>query len=496
MDNKKNTNITNNYGRFVENDISSLTVGELGPTLIEDTQLIQKLAHFNRERIPERVAFARGAGAMGYFEVEESMKQYTKARFLQNKGERTKVFVRFSTFVLSKGSSEVVRDIRGMNIKFYTNEGNYDLVNIHLPVFYVRDAMRLPDLLHALKPSPVTNLILPERTWQYFSLLPETLHAITYLYAKYGIPASYTQMEGHSVCAYKWINENNDVSYVKYHFIPKNKAAYLTKQEAQEIQKNTSASATNNLYANIFNKNYPKWDVYVQIMDEKALDTFPFHPFDPTKVWSEEVLPLQKVGTLTLNEIPDNFYEYSEQVAFDPGSFVPGIEASESKLLQGLLFAYPDANRYRLGINYPYLKVNMPLDGIHNYQQNGRMDIRNQTGEINFFPNRDPNSLKEATDSHYSEGKYFIKGVVISRFKNEYNDNFEQVGELYRSYTKQEQDQLIENLTNALQGVSRPIVEQMVFYFYSADPEYGQRMADNFNLNMQNIILKYDQTLN
>ncbi len=491
-----NQHITNNYGRAVENDISSLTVGELGPTLIQDTQLIQKLAHFNRERIPERVAFARGAGAFGYFEAENNMKQFTKAAFLNQKGKRTKVFVRFSTFVLNQGSSEVVRDLRGFNIKFYTEDGNYDLINIHLPVFYVRDAMRIPDLLHALKPSPVTNLIVPERTWQYFSLLPETLHTLTYLYSRYGIPTNYCKMEGHSVCAYKWINENDDVYYVKYHFIPVGGATYLTKQEAQEIQKNTSASATNSLYTQIENKQYPKWEVYVQLLEEKNLDAFPFHPFDPTKIWNEEVTPMVKIGTLTLDSIPDNFFEYSEQVAFDPGSFVPGIEASESKLLQGLLFAYPDANRYRLGINYPYLKVNLPLNGIHNYQQNGKMDIRTQKGEINFYPNHNENLPQETKKSHDSEGKSFIKGVVIARFKNEYNDNFEQVGELFRSLSEEEQNILIENLTNALQGVSRNIVEQMVYYFYSADTDYGQRIADRFNLNLQTIILKYDQALN
>lgn len=493
MDNKQD--LTNNYGRPVENDTSSLTIGEFGPTLIIDTQLTQKLAHLDHERIPERVAFARGAGAYGVFETTKSMKNYTKADFLQKESAQTKVFVRFSTFVLSKGSSEVVRDIRGFHIKFYTNSGNYDLVNIHLPVFYVRDAMKVPDLLHALKPSPVTNLILPERTWQYFSKLPETLNAITYLYGKYGIPANYIQMEGHSVCVYKWLNEDGDVFYVKYHFLPQKGTAYLTKQQAQEIQKNTSASATNNLYSNLSNKNYPKWDVYVQILEEKNLDTFPFHPLDTTKIWDEKVLPLQKIGTLTLNEIPDNFFEYSEQVAFDPGSFVAGIEASESKLLQGLMFAYPDANRYRLGINYPFLKVNRPLDGIHNYQQDGQMDIRNQKGEINFFPNQESNALKENTSNHYSEGKYFIKGVVISRFKNEYNDNFEQAGDLYRSYSEQEKTTLIDNLVNALQGVSRPVLEQEIYYFYKADPDYGKRVADRFNLNLKNIVLKYDQSL-
>ena len=494
--NNNNQFFTNNYGRPVENDISSLTVGELGPTLVQDTQLLQKLASFDRERIPERVAFARGAGVFGTFETTTSMKEYTKAEFLQKEGTKTKVFTRFSTFVLSQGSSEVVRDYRGFHIKFYSTGGNYDLVNLSLPVFYIRDAMRVPDLMHALKPSPISNLILPERTWQYFSLMPETLNAITYLYGKYGIPANYIQMEGHSVCVYKWLNENDDVYYVKYHFLPQKGAAYLTKQQAQEIQKNTSASATSNLYNSINNNNYPKWDVYVQIMEEKQLDIFPFHPLDPTKKWDEKVLPLKKIGVLTLNEIPDNFFEYTEQVAFDPGSFVAGIEASEGKLLQGLLFAYPDANRYRLGINYPRLKVNLPLDGIHNYQQNGRMDIRNQKGEINFFPNGQDNTLTEATTTKYSEGRYFTKGDILGRFKNEYNDNYEQAGDLYRSYSEEEKQMLIDNLTNAMQGVSRNILEQQIYYFYMADPDYGNRMADRFNLNMKHIVLKYNKTLN
>ncbi len=491
-----NNYITNNYGKPIENDTSSLTVGELGPTLLEDSQLLQKLAHFNRERIPERVAFARGAGAFGVFECEQDMSEYTKANFLRSKGKKTDVFVRFSTFVLSKGSSEVVRDIRGFNIKFYTQEGNYDLINISLPVFYIRDAMRVPDLVHALKPSPITNLINPERTWKYFSMLPETLHAITYLYGKYGIPANYTSLEGHSVCTYKWINSNNDVNYIKYHLVPQGGAKYLSKQQAQEIQKNTSASATTNLYNRIINKDYPKWDVYVQILEEKNLDAFPFHPLDPTKVWDKETVNAIKIGTLSLNKIPENFFEYTEQVAFDPGSFVPGIEASESKLLQGMMFAYPDANRYRLGVNYPFLKVNTPINRIKNYQQDGLMDIRNMSTETNFYPNGNNSLPQVATKEQYKDGKYFIKGVVISRFKNEYNDNFEQAGELYRSYSPEEKNLLIENLTNALENVSRPVVEQMVYYFYSADTEYGSRIANNFNLNLQNIILKYDKTLN
>ena len=352
--------MTNEYGDYINNDLDSLTVGQLGPTLLEDSQLISKLAAFNRERIPERVVEARGCGAYGEFVLDKSLKDLTIAKFLQTPGQRTPVFVRFSTFVLPSGSSEVVRDIRGMNIKFYTEEGNYDLLNIHIPVFYVKDAMKLPDLIHALKPSPVTNLIVPERTWTYFSNVPETVNAITYLYGKYGIPANYINMDGYSVCAYRWINQNGDVNYIKYHFVPQGGAKFLTKSEARKIQSNTSASATNNLYTQIYNKNYPKWDVYIQTLPENELDKFPFHPFDSTKEWREDVLPYQKIGTLTLNKIPDNFFNDSDQVAFDPGSFVNGIAASESKLLQGLLFAFPDANRYRLGVNYPYLKVNMP----------------------------------------------------------------------------------------------------------------------------------------
>ena len=485
--------MTNEYGDYINNDLDSLTVGQLGPTLLEDSQLISKLAAFNRERIPERVVEARGCGAYGEFVLDKSLKDLTIAKFLQTPWQRTPVFVRFSTFVLPSGSSEVVRDIRGMNIKFYTEEGNYDLLNIHIPVFYVKDAMKLPDLIHALKPSPVTNLIVPERTWTYFSNVPETVNAITYLYGKYGIPANYINMDGYSVCAYRWINQNGDVNYVKYHFVPQGGAKFLTKSEARKIQSNTSASATNNLYTQIYNKNYPKWDVYIQTLPENELDKFPFHPFDSTKEWREDVLPYQKIGTLTLNKIPDNFFNDSDQVAFDPGSFVNGIAASESKLLQGLLFAFPDANRYRLGINYPYLKVNMPLNGIHNYRQNGQMSIKNQKSEFNFYPNNDTSLPQVYNKDNYSQYRAFVKGIVISRYQNDYNDNYEQAGELYESYSDEEKEELVNNIYESLNGSPRDVVEKMIYYFYVANPNYGQKVASKFSMNLKNIILKYDK---
>lgn len=487
--------MTNDYGNIIVNDLASLTVGQLGPTLLEDTYLTSKLASLNRERIPERVVEARGCGAYGEFVLDKSLSNLTSADFLQKDGQKTDVFVRFSTFVLPAGSSEAVRDIRGMNIKFYTNEGNYDLLNIHIPVFYVKDAMKLPDLIHALKPSPVTNLIIPERTWSYFANTPETINTITYLYGKYGIPTNYINMESYSVCAYKWINKNGEVYYVKYHFVPQSGIKFLTKQEARQIQSNTSAHATNNLYTNIYNKNYPKWDVYIQVLSEDRLDEFPFHPFDSTKEWRENVLPYQKIGTLTLNRIPNNFFVDSDQVAFDPGSFVNGIAASENKLLQGLLFAFPDANRYRLGINYPYLKVNMPKNGIHNYQQAGQMNISNQKGEINFYPNDDSSSPKVSQDSKYLPYKSFVKSIVISRTENDYNDNYQQAGELYESYTAEEKEELINNIAEAMKGSSREVIERMIYYFYVADAEYGNKVADKFNINMKNVILKYDKDL-
>ena len=301
-------------------------------------------------------------------------------------------------------------------------------------------------------------------------------------------------MDGYSVCAYRWINQNGDVNYIKYHFVPQGGAKFLTKSEARKIQSNTSASATNNLYTQIYNKNYPKWDVYIQTLPENELDKFPFHPFDSTKEWREDVLPYQKIGTLTLNKIPDNFFNDSDQVAFDPGSFVNGIAASESKLLQGLLFAFPDANRYRLGVNYPYLKVNMPLNGIHNYRQNGQMSIKNQKGEFNFYPNNDTSLPQVYNKDNYSQYRAFVKGIVISRYQNDYNDNYEQAGELYESYSDEEKEELVNNIYESLNGSPREVVEKMIYYFYVANPNYGQKVASKFSMNLKNIILKYDKS--
>jgi catalase len=473
--------LTTNQGAPVSDNQNSRTAGPNGPTLLEDYHLIEKLAHFDRERIPERVVHARGAGAHGVFVVKNSMQDYTKAAFLQNPGQETPVFVRFSTVIHPSGSPETARDPRGFSTKFYTEEGNYDLVGNNLPVFFIRDGIKFPDMVHSLKPAPDTNIQDPDRYWDFMTLSPESTHMLTWVFSDYGTPANYREMEGNSVHAFKWINDAGEITYVKYHWRPHQGIRNLSSEEASEVQGKDFNHATNDLFTNIQNGNFPSWDLEVQFMSPDDLDKFSFNPLDATKIWPEDQFPYHTVGTMTLNRNPANFFAEVEQAAFAPSVLVPGIEPSEDKLLQGRLFSYPDTQRHRLGPNYTQIPINCPYAPVRNQQRDGFMQVNQNTSTINYEPTRHEDEPKEA--KQYRDSVVPTHGPV-TRERIDKTDNFTQAGERYRSFTEHEQNNLVKNLVNDLQNVHDKTKLLAICNFYRADSELGQRLADGLHVDI------------
>ncbi|SMO72502.1 catalase [Melghirimyces algeriensis] len=484
MDHKR---LTTNQGVPVGDNQNSRTAGSRGPTLLEDYHLIEKIAHFDRERVPERVVHARGAGAHGIFKVTNSMKDYTKALFLAKEGKETPVFVRFSTVIHPAGSPETARDPRGFAVKFYTEEGNYDLVGNHLPVFFIRDAIKFPDMVHSLKPAPDTNIQDPDRYWDFMTLSPESTHMMTWVFSDYGTPANYRQMEGFGVHAFKWVNADGKVIYVKYHWKPLQGVKNLTAEEVERVQGKDFQHATRDLYEHIDKGEFPEWDLYVQLMPPEDMDRFEWDPLDPTKRWPEDEYPLQRVGRMTLNRNPKNYFAEVEQSAFSPSAVVPGIEPSEDKLLQGRLFSYPDTQRHRIGPNYLNLPINCPYAPVRNYQRDGNMQARTDFSPVNYEPNRFEDSPKE--DPAYRESETPISGVT-GRRKFHKTDDFTQAGELWRSFSESEQNHLIRNLANDLKKTNEKTQMLAICNFYRADREYGQRLADALGIDISEYLTK------
>jgi len=473
----KKPNLTTDGGQPVATDDRSLTAGPNGPTLLENTYLLEKLARFDRERIPERAVHARGVGAAGEFVVTHDVSKLTKAAFLAKPGEKTRVFVRLSTVVLSKGSADTARDVRGFSVKFYTTEGNYDLVGNNIPVFFVRDSIKFPDLVHALKPSPVTNAQEPERYFDFFSALPESTHMLTYLFSDYGTPASFRKMDGFGVDAFKWINARSEPVYVKYKWRSLQGLRTNTNEEAMKIGGEEPAELTLDLYQAIKNGDYPSWELMVQVIRASDFAKFSFNPLDATKVWPESIVPFQPVGKLTLNGYPDNFFESTEQVAFNTGAYVPGIESSEDRLLQGRNFAYADAQRYRLGANYQQIPINQPSRSVANDNQDGFDDHAKRAGDINYSPSTkrperlipDPRAYPEAT----------FPGKQVAEAANKPPEDYKQAGEHYLDLSPTDREHLAHNLTVNFKKVkNRDVVTRMVGHFARANDELGRKLAE------------------
>jgi len=486
--------LTTNTGSPVGSNQHSKTIGNNGQVLLEDVHLIEKLAAFDRERIPERVVHARGAGAFGEFVAAADFSDVTMADFLSQAGKVTPLLVRFSTVTHQQGSPETYRDPRGFAVKFYTEQGNYDLVGNNLPVFFIRDAIKFPDMVHAFKPSPLTNGASdPNRVFDFFSNLPESTHMFTWLFSDYGIPANFRQMEGNGVHAYKWVNAKGEVTYVKYKWVPRQEVKNLTQEEANAIQATSVEHATLDLYHAIDRKEYPVWDLYVQMLKREDFDALDFNPVDVTKIWPESVAKSVKVGTMTLNANPTNYFQQVEQAAFAPSTLVPGIEPSEDKLLQGRMFSYADTQRHRLTGNFQQIPVNAAKNQVNTYNQNGYMSLRPQSGDVNYQPSTTKPEVVDDAKFKYSKSEFFTP-VSTAQHVIDKENNFKQAGELYRSFSKKDQDNLIKNLSGAFNSIkNKVIVHKMVAYFYQADKDYGTRLLKATNVKLEDIKPYFEQ---
>jgi catalase len=466
--------LTTDSGSPVGTNQSSKTAGPRGGVLLEDFHLIEKLARFDRERTPERVVHARGVGAYGVFESYADFSKLTRASVFAAPGKKTPMFVRFSTVIPSAGSPEPVRDPRGFALKFYTDEGNWDLVGNNLPVFFIRDALKFPDMVHSLKPSPVTNRQDPNRSFDFFSHVPESTHMLTQVYSDLGIPANYRQMNGHGVHAFKFVNARGEVRYVKFNWKSLQGVKSLTAEEAARVQGQDFQHATHDLYETVGKGQFPSWELSAQVLEVKDLDSFSFDPLDPTKVWPEDRVPSVKLGRFTLNKMPDNFFEETEQSAFSPGVLPPGIEPSEDRLLQGRLFSYADTQRYRVGVNYQSLPVNRARSAVNSNNQGGNMNAGNTKSDVNY----EPSITRETEDAPaYLLSRAPLSGTT-QQAAIEKTDNFAQAGAFYAALSAAEKERLVKNLAADLGQVRDARVKaRMVGHFYSAHPEYGARLA-------------------
>ena len=488
MNNKDQKNkLTTAFGIPVGNDQNSLTAGERGPVLMQDVHLLEKLGHFDRERIPERVVHAKGAGAGGYFEVTKDVTRYTKAKFLSKVGKRTEVFARFSTVGGERGSADAERDPRGFALKFYTEEGNYDLVGNNTPVFFIRDPLKFPDFIHTQKRNPASNCKDPNMFWDFLSLTPESIHQVTILFSDRGTPATYRNMNGYSSHTFKWYNEKNEYFWVKYHFKTDQGIKNLTRQEADIMRAKDADHATRDLYQAIERKDYPSWTVQMQIMTPLQARDYRFDIFDVTKVWPHSDFPPIEIGKLVLNRNPENYFAEVEQAAFNPSNLVPGIAASPDKMLQGRLFSYHDTHLHRLGPNYHLLPVNAPKNATQNsYQRDGPMRTDpNGGGGPNYWPN---SFNGPEPDSSAKEPAIEISGHADRYQYTHPNDDFVQPGNLYRDVmTDQDREHLAGNIAGHLAGAQKRIQLRQTALFFKADPDYGRRVAKGLKLDIKEV---------
>jgi catalase len=485
---KKNIQTTAT-GMPVASDQESVTTGpKEGYTLLEDTHLVEKLAHFNRERIPERVVHAKGAGAGGYFEVTNDLSKYTRAAFLSEVGKKTEVFARFSTVGGERGSADTARDPRGFAIKFYTEEGNYDMVGNNTPVFFIRDAIKFPDFIHTQKRHPKSNLPDADMFWDFLSLTPESLHQVTVLFSDRGTPDGYRHMDGHSSHTYMWYNEKNEYVWIKYHFKTDQGNKTLTAAQAEELAGKDPNYATKDLFESIEKGDYPSWTVYVQIMTNEQAKKYEFDPFDVTKVWYHSDFPLIPLGKMVLNRNPENYFAEVEQAAFAPNNIVPGIAFSPDKMLQGRTFAYQDAHRHRLGVNSAQIPVNAPKNAkLQNYQRDGFMSVNGNGGS---GPNYYPNSVEGSPmpDRSFSPPKIEVSAILARHERPIEDIDYVQPGELYRRVLSEEhKDHLVHNIAGHLKNAKENIRYRQTAIFYKADADWGERVAGLMGLDLDRV---------
>ena len=468
--------LTTAAGAPVADNQNSMTAGPRGPMLLQDVWFLEKLAHFDREVIPERRMHAKGSGAFGTFTVTHDISRYSKAKLFSDIGKKTDMFVRFSTVAGERGAADAERDIRGFAMKFYTEEGNWDLVGNNTPVFFFRDPLKFPDLNHAVKRDPRTNLRSANNNWDFWTSLPEALHQVTIVMSDRGIPDGYRHMHGFGSHTFSFISAANERFWVKFHFRTQQGIKNLSDAEAAAIVAGDRESSQRDLYEAIERGDFPKWTMFVQIMPEADAAKVPYHPFDLTKVWPKGDYPLIEVGEFELNRNADNYFADVEQSAFTPANIVPGISFSPDKMLQGRLFSYGDAQRYRLGVNHHQIPVNQPRCPFHSYHRDGAMRVDGNHGSTLHY---EPNSAGEWQEQpDFREPPLALDGAADHwNFREDDADYYSQPGNLFRLMSKEQQQALFDNTARAMQGTTAEIQQRHIDHCTKADPAYGAGVA-------------------
>ncbi|MDH1469255.1 catalase KatB [Shewanella sp. GD03713] len=481
--------LTSQSGSPIADDQNSLSAGERGPLLLQDWHLIEKLAHFNRERIPERVVHAKGTGVYGTFTLTKDLSEYTIADHFNGVGQQTETFVRFSTVGGEMGSADAERDPRGFGLRFYTARGNHDIVGNNTPTFFLRDGIKFPDFIHTQKRNPLTNLKDPQAMWDFWSLNPEAMHQVTILMSDRGIPANYRQMHGYGSHTFSFWNAKGERFWVKFHFKSQQGVVNLTNEQADKLKGIDPDSSQRDMVVAVTDGNFPRWTVNVQIMPEADANTYHINPFDLTKVWPHGDYPLIEIGVLELNRLPQNYFAEVEQVALAPSNLVPGVGASPDKMLQARLFAYADAQRYRIGANYNQLPVNCPhATKANHHQRAGAMAGTqcpyhgSQTGgdaAANYGPNSTAGALVEP--ANFAEPPLRLDGEA-ARYSRYNQDDYTQAGNLYRIFSEAEKARLVETISGSLRQASVEVQQRMLAHFHKADADYGQRIQTALGL--------------
>ncbi|MEG2923431.1 MAG: catalase [Oscillospiraceae bacterium] len=469
--------LTNEVGAPVAENHNSLTAGPRGPVAMQDLWLMEKLAHFDREVIPERRMHAKGSGAFGTFTVTSDISKYTKAKIFSEIGKKTDVFVRFSTVAGERGAADAERDIRGFAMKFYTEEGNWDLVGNNTPVFFLRDAMHFSDLNHAVKRDPKTNMRSAQNNWDFWTMLPEAFHQVTIVMSDRGIPASYRHMHGFGSHTFSLYNDAGERTWVKFHFKTQQGIKNLTDSEAEKVVGMDRESHQADLFNSIEKGDFPKWKMCIQVMSEADARTYKENPFDVTKVWSQKQFPLIEVGMMELNRNPENYFAQVEQAAFSPSHVVPGIGLSPDKLLQGRLFAYGDAQRYRLGVNSDQIPVNQAQVPVHAYHRDGMMRVDGNYGATKGYA---PNSFGEwEQQASLREPPLQLCGDMDAYEPKDdpTDDCFYQAGDLYRIMSEEQKAVLVDNTARNIASVTENIKYRHAAHCFKADADYGMRIS-------------------
>jgi len=486
IEEKNKKKLTTVAGAPVADNQNTMTAGPRGPVLLQDVWYLEKLAHFDREVIPERRMHAKGSGAYGTFTVTHDITKYTKAKIFSEIGKKTEMFVRFSTVAGERGAADAERDIRGFAMKFYTEEGNWDLVGNNTPVFFLRDPLKFPDLNHAVKRDPRTNMRSAKNNWDFWTSLPEALHQVTITMSDRGIPLSFRHMHGFGSHTFSMINAKNERVWVKFHLVCQQGIKTLTDAEAEAVIAKDRESNQRDLLESIDRGDFPKWKMFIQVMTEEQANNMPYNPFDLTKIWYKKDFPLIEVGYFELNRNPDNYFAEVEQAAFNPANVVPGIGFSPDKMLQGRLFSYGDAQRYRLGVNHHQIPVNAPRCPVNSYHRDGQMRVNNNAGSTLAY---EPNSYGEWQEQPgFKEPPLSINGPADNwNFREDDDDYYTQPGKLFRLMNSEQQKALFENTARAMGEAPKHVKIRHIGNCLKVDPAYGKGVADALGISLDEV---------